>query len=674
MPLTQNKLERFLSLVPVEEFEKNYSGDITETGFFGFPLDPILKAEEDLLSPAVKSIGYFSMEYGLSTNTYNALPSVRPFSEKNRSGDHHVFSNLRAMDYYLSIKTNHRLDLPIYSGGLGVLAGDTLKSAADRTLPLAAIGILWNKGYFKQNFWFKDGQIPEENDWDPSTYPGLVPLKTTVEVPLKNETIHLRLWKYYVYSFNKQHVIPLILLDSNVKENSEFTRNLTGQLYRSDNAEWKILQRTLLGLGGMSAFDKLGYSIETYHLNEGHAALAFIQKVKKLKEPSEIEDLKKHFAYTCHTPVAAGHDRFHKGALQGVLRDEEFNLLKRFGQDPDNSDMINLTLLAMNTSNHVNAVAKKHGEVTQAQFPQYRDRIQYVTNGVHTHTWVSAPIAELFDKYDNVIGGWRSDPTRLRNVLSLKNDSSFRADLWNAHQHNKSSLCKLLKGWKLSPDVLTICWARRVAGYKRPSLILQDIARLIEIAKEYGPIQIIFAGKAHPKDDLGFTYVNQMLMAIDQLESQRDLLRVMMLENYDTYFGKILSNSVDVWLNNPLPPFEASGTSGMKAILNGVLQLSTLDGWVVEAADRNIGWIFGWEHHSQEIGDERNLRLLDDSTLLYQTLEKIMALYYQTNNKGQVNPGSEWVTKMICAISEASFFNTDRMVAEYQKKIWGMKV
>ena len=195
---------------------------------------------------------------------------------------------------------------------------------------------------------------------------------------------------------------------------------------------------------------------------------------------------------------------------------------------------------------------------------------------------------------------------------------------------------------------------------------------MIDIARRVGPIQIIFAGKAHPKDDLGFTHVNDMLTAIDSLENHRDVLRVMMLENYDTFLGKLLSNSVDVWLNNPLPPFEASGTSGMKAILNGVLQLTTVDGWVVEATDKNIGWVFGWQHQSQEIGDERNLRLADDSSLLYQTLEKVVALYYETNLKDRLNPDSDWITRMICAISEAGFFNTDRMVEEYQKKIWGL--
>lgn len=664
----QTHLDKFLSLVPIEGFEQNYHGDINGETFFGFPFEPILRAEENLLNPATRSVGYFSMEYGLSCNTYNVLQSVKPESEKNSAWEHHVFSNLRAIDYYVSVDAEHKLDLPIYSGGLGVLAGDTLKSAADRGTPIIAVGILWNKGYFKQNFWFKNGQIPEENEWDPANYPGLVPLKTRVEIKLKKETIYLKLWKYFVYSFDKKHVVPLILLDSNLEENSEFARKATGQLYKSDNAEWKIYQRIILGTGGMMALEKLGYFIDTFHLNEGHAAFAFIEKAKQAPE-ADIEKLKHHFAYTCHTPVAAGHDRFQKKALQDILRDEDFSLIKKYGQDSQYGDVINLTELAMNTCAHVNAVAQKHGEVTRLQFPQYKDKIQAITNGVHSPTWISEPFTALFDGTP-ALSDWRKDPASLQNILQLKDDVPFREKLWAAHQENKKALATVLRSWKIEADVFTVCWARRIAAYKRPSLILQDVGKLLDIAKRVGPVQIIFAGKAHPKDDLGFTYVNDMLSTIDSLEKSRNLIRVMMLENYDTYFGKLLSSSVDVWLNNPLPPFEASGTSGMKAILNGVLQLSTLDGWVVEAADKNLGWIFGWRHEGTEIGDERNLRLKEDSTQLYEMLEKIMTIYYRTHQNGSVDPYSDWITKMIYAIAGASFFNTDRMIAEYEKKIW----
>ncbi len=666
--MSPEKLQKFLSCVPVEGFEAAYAQDVSAESFFGSPLAPLVAAEETLLDPARRSIAYFSMEYGLSTNTYLPFESRRPVSERNFSDEHHIFSNLRAIDYYVSVDAGHRLDLPIFSGGLGVLAGDTLKSAADRHEPLVAVGILWNKGYFKQNFWFKNGQIPEETDWDPASFPGLVPLKTRLRIDLKKEPIHLKLWKYFVYSYDKSHVIPLVLLDSNLPENSPFIQKLTGQLYRSDNAEWRILQRLVLGIGGVKALEALGYSTDTYHLNEGHAALAFIEKARG-KNDAEIEDLKQHFNYTCHTPVAAGHDRFQKTLAQQVLPDAEFALVKRFGQDPHQSDQINLTELAMNTCHHVNAVAAKHGDVTRLQFPHFKDKIVSITNGVHAPTWVSDPVAALFKKYAPT-KDWKKDPSCLVSALGLKGDDGFRRDLWAAHQENKKKLCSLLKSWKMEPDVFTICWARRIAAYKRPSLLLQDVAKLLDIAKRVGPIQVVFAGKAHPKDDLGFTYVNDMLSSIDSLTQEAKHLRVLMLENYDTFFGKLLSSSVDVWLNNPLPPFEASGTSGMKAILNGVLQMSTLDGWVVEAADKDIGWIFGWEHHGDTIGDEHDLRLKEDSSRLYDTLEKAVVLYYDTNRKEGLNASSDWITKMIHAIGAGGFFNTDRMVAEYEKKIW----
>ncbi len=655
----KNSAEKFLGFNPVEAFDKRYAADIDAKKFFGLPIEPILDAEDRLLSSSIPSVGYFSMEYGLSANTYHPFAGERPTSQENWSPEHHVFSNLRAMDYYLSLRTKLRLDLPIYSGGLGVLAGDTLKSVADRGVSLGAVGILWHKGYFKQNFWFKDGQIPEENTWDPFSYPGLVPLKTRIQIRLRKETIHLRLWKYFVYSFDQKNVVPLVLLDSNIDENSSRVQQLTGQLYRSDNVETKILQRVILGIGGMKAFEALGYHLDRCHLNEGHAALAFLEKPDK-----------NLFAYTCHTPVAAGHDRFTKKSLQDILPDDEWNLLKKSGQDSVYPDQINLTELAMNNSAFVNAVAQKHATVTRLQFPQHASRIEAITNGVHTHTWVSDPMAELFDKYDRRLGGWRKNPKLLKNALSLKDNADFRTDVWNAHQANKETFSRFLKNWKIEPDCFTLCWARRIAGYKRPSLIFQDTSKLLDIARRIGPLQILFAGKAHPKDDLGFTHVNEILSAIDSLEPHRHHIRVAMLENYDTFFGKLLTSGVDVWLNNPLPPFEASGTSGMKAILNGVLQLSTLDGWVVEAAEKNIGWIFGWRHEGQEIGDERNLRLKEDAGDLYHILEKVVSLYYQTHRPGHVDPASDWITKMIHAIAEAGTFNTDRMVEEYQTKIW----
>ncbi|MDD5618793.1 MAG: glycogen/starch/alpha-glucan phosphorylase, partial [Candidatus Omnitrophica bacterium] len=267
----ENKLEEFISLVNIDGIQDKYSKDINRDFYFGFPLESIIKAEKNLRSQDNKSIAYISMEYGLATSFYNKFKPHDGISPKNKIVEHTIFSNMRIEDYLFDFEIDKILDLPIYSGGLGVLAGDTLKSSADLGIPLVAVGILWDKGYFKQNFWFKYGQVPEEMDWDPYSYPGLIPLKNTIKIELKKEVINLKLWKYYVFSHDKNNVIPLILLDSNIEGNSEQIKGLTGQLYKSSDNWIKIMQRVILGIGAIKALDELGYKIEKYHLNEGHA-------------------------------------------------------------------------------------------------------------------------------------------------------------------------------------------------------------------------------------------------------------------------------------------------------------------------------------------------------------------------------------------------------------------
>jgi starch phosphorylase len=663
-----------MSIHGIKQFEDRYAHDIDEKFFFGFPQSSISIAEKKLHSAEVRSIAYFSMEFGLAPSIYHQFQTAQPTSKKNMFTRHRVFSNLRAMDMYHQIKIDKVLDIPIYSGGLGVLAGDTLKSAADHGLSVVSVGILWNKGYFKQNFWFESGQIPEETRWDPYTYAGLVPLDHTIEIKLAKESIFLRLWKYYVYSYDLENVIPLVLLDSDIEENGDpqnIKRHLTDQLYRSDNAWWKIVQRAILGIGGMLALRELNYSINMYHLNEGHAALAFVEKAKDLPL-DEWEELSKQFAYTCHTPVEAGHDRFSLDDFKKVLHPDYMNVVTQAGMDPKHKNVVNLTELAMRTSAHVNAVAKKHGDVTRIQFPKFAEKIAAITNGIHTFTWLSEPMSDLFSKYGSVIGAWERDPLLLENVTKLRTNFEFRRDLWNAHMVNKRELSHVLAPWLFDERTFTIAWARRIASYKRPSLILHNVERLVNLAKEVGPLQIIIAGKAHPNDNLGHTFINEMLKRIDALSEYRDHIKVFMLENYDTYFGKLLTSSVDVWLNNPLPPFEASGTSGMKAILNGVLQLSTIDGWVVEAQDKNIGRFFGYQPPEGEIGSEDNLHLSDDSERLYEKLEELMKIYHQTTHFGEPKLDSEWIDMMIHCISISGYFSTHRMVKEYNDMIWHM--
>jgi len=666
--LENNQLQdEFLSLVKVEGLKERYNQDIADGKYFGMPLQPIVNTEKRLLSKDGRSLAYFSMEYGLATSFYNQFSSVRPLDDRNIVHDHEVFSNYRLADYFFTLNLDTIIDLPIYSGGLGVLAGDTVKTMSDYKMPAVGIGVLWNSGYFKQRLWFKYGQLPEAMHWDMYSYPGLIPLKDIIKISIKSEDIYLRLWKYYIYSYDKDYAIPLVLLDSNVEPNSEQNRHLTDQLYRSDNNKIKIMQRLILGMGGVAALNQLGYNIDIYHMNEGHAAFSFLEKTRGVSKDVR-EELKKHFAYTCHTPVSAGHDRFPAGELAEVLREEDFLLAQTYGKEK--SGLINLTLLAMNVSSSINAVSKNHQHVMHLQFPKYKEAIKYVTNGVHHHTWASERFKKLWEKFSYLLGDIKANPMSLVKIEALKADQGFRQQVWNAHQENKADFCNFLDKWKLDKDAFTICWARRMAAYKRPDLILQDITKLIDIAKRCGPIQIIIAGKAHPSDTLGFTYLNQMMNKVDGMTDVYDYLKIIILENYDIYLAKKLVSSVDVWLNNPLPPFEASGTSGMKAILNGVVQLSTVDGWVVEAQDKEIGKLFGYKNGDDELGQELNLRMEEDSQRLYIALEELVNLYYRTNRNSQVDISSGWIDLMINSIACASSFNTYRMLDEYKQLIW----
>ncbi len=660
-------LNEFLSLVDVDDFDKRYSKNIGKGKYFGYPIEPIIRAEKRLRDESERSIAYFSMEYGLATSFYNTFcPQVDTCSE-NKAPKNTVFSNYRIADYLFDVKINSLIDLPIYSGGLGVLAGDTVKTMSDYKLPAVGLGILWHSGYFRQEFWFKYGQVPEKMHWDPYSYPGLIPLKNTITIKLKNEEIRLKLWKYYVYSYKLDYAVPLVLLDAEIPENREEIRMLTDQLYRSDKSWIKLMQRVILGFGGVSALKSLSYPAKIFHLNEGHAVFAFIEKARGLSD-EQLDQLKCNFCYTCHTPVQAGHDRFSQDDIQSVLQDRDFRLIQKYGRE--DSGAINLTILSMNIASSINAVSKRHQEVMQLQFPAYKERIKYVTNGVHPYTWISKDYLDVFRSFNSTIKDIDSNPMSLSKSLELKDNEEFRKKIWLAHQSNKSHLCELLGKWKLKDDIFTVCWARRIAAYKRPSLILYDIDRLIEIAKKTGPLQIILAGKAHPNDNLGFTFINEMMDKVDKLgDKNYDILKIVILENYDIYLGKVLTSGVDLWLNNPYPPFEASGTSGMKAILNGVVQLTTSDGWVVEAEDKGIGRIFGYRYSEGKIGSEFDRSMRDDAWELYKSLEGMAAEYYSTY-KDKINMASSWVDMMINCVATGAHFNTYRMLDEYKSLIW----
>lgn len=663
-------LQEFLSLVEIDGFSQHYSQDIVDGKYFGLPLEPIVTAEKRLRSSLQNSLAYFSMEYGLASSFYNTFISKLKTDSRNKIPENTIFSNYRLADYFFDVYLDNLLDLPLYSGGLGVLAGDTVKTMADYKLPAVGIGILWHAGYFRQRFWFKYGQVPEKMHWHPQSYPGLIPLKNTVKIKLKEEEIYLRLWKYYVYSYQQDYALPLILLDAEIKQNSEQARILTEQLYRSDNAWIKIMQRVVLGFGGIAALKELGYHINIFHLNEGHAVFAYVASCRGLNE-LDTQKLKAHFSYTCHTPVAAGHDVFLKNDLKNILDKDDFALVEKFGQE--NSGLINLTFLAMNVSSSINAVSKNHHMVMSRQFPSSASRIQYVTNGVHPYTWISEEFLKLFKNFSFVFENIEANPMILSRAKEMKDNAQFRRAVWQAHQNNKQRLCALLEKWNFKPDVFTVCWARRIAAYKRPALLLYDIEKLIDIADRTDALQIILAGKAHPNDNLAFTFVNEMLDKVDRLTAVYDKVKIVILENYDIYLAKVLVSGVDLWLNNPVPPFEACGTSGMKAILNGVVQLTTLDGWVAEAKEMGIGRIFGYKNGEEDLGSEPDLHMLDDAGRLYQALEEMALLYYAVNKNGEVNLSAEWIDTMVNCLAAGSYFNSYRMLDEYKRLIWKVK-
>ena len=656
--------------IRIARYAESYAADVHDDTYFGLPVAGACEGEKALRGPKNRPVAYFSMEYGLATNSYNVFQSSRPVSPDNRISENEIISNDRVRDYLFSLKNvDHRLlDLPIYSGGLGVLAGDTVKTAADLHLPFVAIGVLWNKGYFRQRFWFKYGQLPDEMRWDPWTFPGLVPLKEKVMVELKDRPVTLRLWKYYVYSVKKDYAVPLILLDSNTEENDPVAAAYTDRLYRSDDPQGKLIQRVLLGMGGMKALEALKYPIALYHLNEGHAAFAFVAKARQDGKNSEAA-LRQQFVYTCHTPVPAGHDRFSFAEVDKVLTPADAAIARAYGVEGKGGETINLTLLAMNTSRSINAVSRKHGEVMRLQFPAYADRIQAVTNGIHFSTWASDSVQTMLDRFAAVLGDFRQNPALLAGVAKLKDDPEFRASLWAAHRENKKRLATFLKDWRIRDDVLTIAWARRIAAYKRPSLLFQDLEHLKELTRRVGPLQVLYAGKAHPNDSMAFTYINDIMNTIDKAQDDEGNLKIIMLENYETSIARVLVACVDIWLNSPLPPYEASGTSGMKALANGVVQLSTCDGWVVEAMDKGVGRFFGHRDDGKSFTDQLDLRLDEDSKALYAALEDMMALYY-SRGKAAAGYPEGWVDMMVACLVQAGIFNTHRMVEEYRRLVW----
>ena len=553
---------------------------------------------------------------------------------------------------YFSMEIGFQSDIPTYSGGLGVLAGDTLKSAADLGLPVVAVSLLYNRGYFRQYLDADGWQSEAPIEWN-FAEKGMVALPNRVKIRLEGRDVYLGVWRFDLGG-EKGDIVPLYFLDSDLPENADVDKGLTYHLYGGDN-RYRLKQEVILGVGGVLMLQSLGLSIKKHHMNEGHAALLVLELLKRSKRQIEevwdenlvwdVETVRDLCVFTTHTPVEAGHDRFDWNLVEEVMGDYfPLETFKKFG---DEHDQLNMTTLALNLSDFHNGVAKKHGEVSQNMFPGYE--IRSITNGVHSRTWTEARWQKLFDQY---IPGWSSEPE-----LFVRVDNIPDAKIWETHQECKRELLEIVKNRtkiEMSPDILTLGFARRATPYKRADLLFRDIARLSQIAG--GKLQIIYAGKAHPKDGAGKDNIHKIIEAARALSGSA--IPVVFLENYDMDLAlKIIAGS-DVWLNTPLRPREASGTSGMKATHNGVPNFSVLDGWWIEGWVEGVtGWSIG------PAATETNLDAVDegaDIDDLYSKLENALLPTYYADDK------SEWIRVMKGAIGKnACYFNTHRMMRQY---------
>ena len=537
---------------------------------------------------------------------------------------------------YFSMEIGIDEHIPTYSGGLGVLAGDTLKSCADLNVPIVGITLLSENGYFYQKIDGEGNQIELPANFNVNDFLTILPSKTSVTI--EDRTVQIRIW-YYLVKGISGYTVPVFFLDTNLEENSEYDREITKHLYGGDN-KYRLAQEIVLGIGGVKALQSLGYkTIDKYHMNEGHAALGTLELFSQFKD---IEKVREQCVFTTHTPVASGHDQFDLSFAEPMLG-EMF---------PDSvlheitfENKLNMTRLALFFSHYVNGVAKKHGEVSQLMFPGYS--IDSITNGVHTPTWVSEPFQRLFDKH---MPGWRSDPYILRSAFSIA-----KHEVWAAHMEAKRNLIDFVNNRYnigMNYDHFTIGFARRQTAYKRPDLLISDPERLMRIAEKVGTIQIIYSGKAHPKDESGKETIKKIFNAKKTMHGK---IKITYIHNYDMTIGKRMTAGVDLWLNTPRRPKEASGTSGMKAAHNGVPQFSTLDGWWLEGCIENItGWAIGPEKAYEEESDDEI-----DRNDLYNKLENwIIPKFY--------NDRDNWIRTMrSCIAINASFFNTNRMIQQY---------
>lgn len=655
------------------------------------PVKMLGSIKQDKLSQSLNDEGFLAQLERVHNSLKEYLKSPTWF--KNKYGN---FDSPKIA--YFSMEFGLTECLPIYSGGLGILAGDHLKSASELGLPLAGVGLLYQKGYFKQ-YLNADG-------WQQETYPdndfynmpiqmeldnkGL-PILVDIEFP--DRMVYCRIWRAQVGR------VPLYLLDANTPENSYEDRKITYQLYGGDN-ETRIRQELLLGVGGLKALRKLDIHVNVCHMNEGHAAFMALERIKHriLKDnltPDEaIQIVRTGTIFTTHTPVPAGIDKFHPALVEkylnnifieaGVKKSDfmELGMAKNSGE----RDLFNMALLALNTTSFANGVSKLHGEVSRKMWqsiwpkvPTNEVPIGHITNGIHSRSWISHEMAELFTRY---LGpAWLKKPADQTIWKYIERIPDV--ELWRIHERRRERLVAFTRkrlynqlkqrgaGFQelqaaqetLNPEALTIGFARRFATYKRAALFLRDPERLKKIlTNKERPVQFIFAGKAHPLDNGGKELIKQIIHFARDEEIRK---HIVFLEDYDINVARYLVQGVDLWLNSPRRPMEASGTSGMKVIPNGGLNMSILDGWWCEGYDMDTGWAIG----AGESYDDPNYQDEVESKTLYDVLENdVVPLYYEVSSDGLPR---YWIAKMKNSMMKlCPIFNTNRMVREYTEKYY----
>ena len=551
---------------------------------------------------------------------------------------------------YFTMEVALRAEMRTYAGGLGVLAGDTVRSAADLELPVVFVALVSRAGYFRQSIDEHGRQLEQPDWWSPEQW--CQPLDAMVAVTIEHRRVWVRPWLFVHASTASGRSVPVLLLDTDLEQNIDEDRRLTHHLYGGDEA-YRLKQEAVLGIGGVRLLHALGFDIRTYHLNEGHAALLALELLEHSRPPArdgaeeapcDVAAVRERCVFTTHTPVEAAQDRFTHALFERLLPElagrPELRTLA-------GADEVNMTRLALALAGWVNGVSVRHARTTERLYPGRR--IHAVTNGVHAGMWTHPGFAALYHAH---WPHWQHEPELLARAAILPDDA-----LWRCHAGAKAELVERVRrisGRGFDTELPLLVIARRMTGYKRPLLLFSDLQRLAAIARKQ-PFQLILAGKAHPRDDSGKDAIRALHQHLRALPPGVDAV---FLPNHDLDLAKALVAGADLWLNTPLPPMEASGTSGMKAALNGVLNASVLDGWWLEACQHGInGWAIGSDAEARPSPDA-------DADALYRLLdEEVFPTWAGDRDR--------WRAMMKEGIRGiASYFNSQRMMRRYASEVY----